>query len=245
MPNLQQLILITLLFLLPTSSYAKGDVVGHIEYLKGDVAYAHHDTWQKAALQQPLQEGDHVRTGETSRLRVRFVDGSTMQLGEKAEAIIQRYKTADDMSVLDSLLELVQGRARFIVEKINRKEATYHIESRAVLIGVRGTDILLQSQSDTADVALAEGSIDIHSQKGSGSLRMQVGEYSQVSMGQDHLQRSAIPDPWLTAFMRDVGSSQEGKKKKKGQQEDDSTPPANMLQQQTQNRTAFPTVIPR
>jgi len=234
-----------LFLLLPLAVYAaEPEAVGEIVYLKGDVSVGHAQRWQAAENGMSLFVGQHIRTGASSRVRVQFSDGTSMQMGQHAEAVIERYKVEKDDGIIDALLNLLQGRARFMVEKLKRSDSHYQVRMRTVLIGVRGTDILAQADARQAHVALVEGRVAL-TQPGAGNMAviLERGAYVRVDQAWP-VRPVAIPGDWLDAFIRDVGLSSEGSHQKKRSGDDDA-PPASVIQQKSIDQLGLPTIVPR
>ncbi len=217
------------------------DEAGVIEYVRGSAFIERGAQTFGAKEGQPVHVGDVVRTGAHSRARIRFVDGSRVQLGSNAAARIERYRTRSDGSILDALIDLIQGRGRFVVEKLKSADARYRVRTRAVLIGVRGTDILAQSEADAAHVALIEGRVEL-TREGGRAASLAAGEYVRAA-GAWPVRPEPIPAAWLDAFIRDVGSMREGARRKKD--EEAPAPPLDAIQRRSLDRLGSPTVVPR
>jgi len=242
MSTIRNVLAACLLLFVPFAVCA-AESVGEVVYLKGDVQIGSIAQWQAATVGMKLFEGEHVRTGASSRIRLGFSDGTQMQMGQNAEAVIEYYEVAEDQSLMDAILELVQGRARFIVQKLKRADSQYKVRMRAVLIGVRGTDILAQADGGSGHVALVEGRVALTRPGGSSEVMLARGGYVNVSR-QWPVNPVEIPQQWLNDFIQDVGLSNEGEHKKKGSGNDDA-PPASVIQQKSINQLGSPTIVPR
>ncbi|MDX8401975.1 MAG: FecR family protein [Mariprofundaceae bacterium] len=221
---------------------AEGERAGVIEYLKGRAEVVRGDATMPAAVGLALRVGDEVRTAEDARLRMRMRDGSAVQLGANAAVRISRY-ARKPVGALDALLDLIRGRARFIVEKLKRAESRYRVRTRAVLIGVRGTDILAQAEAKAVHVALVEGRVMLTPPDGGAGVRLARGGYVRVS-GAWPVNPVPIPDAWLMDFIRDVGTSREGARRKKGDGSDEDAP-AEVLRSRSSGQLGAPLVLPR
>ncbi len=217
--------------------------VAKVEYISGEVFVGRDGSWRSAEAGMRLVEGQHVRTGPSSRVRLRFIDGSSMQMGQHARAVVERYRTDAGLGLVDALLELVRGRARFIVRKLRRADANYRVRMRTVLIGVRGTDILAQADAGVEHVALVEGRVALTSPSGGDGLMLERGGYARFA-GRWPVHGRAIPDTWLNDFILDVGLSSEGTRRKKSGGSDDA-PPHAVMQQKMINSLGSPSVLPR
>jgi len=214
--------------------------VGQIEYLRGDVEVWRGDKKMPATNELKVFAGDKVITKQGARIRIRFVDESSMQMGENAQSSIRHYKVEEGM--VNVFLELIAGRARFMIMKLKEADASYQVKMRAVLIGVRGTDILAQA-GNKEHIALVHGRINLSDQLG-GTLNLEPDSYIATS---DKLPKQAqpIPYPWLEAFIQDVGTSDEGKRAKPKLSDDEDNPPAEVMRSQTIQGLDSPAIIPR
>ncbi|OIQ04080.1 MAG: hypothetical protein AUK36_00760 [Zetaproteobacteria bacterium CG2_30_59_37] len=236
------LIALSLLFSSPAIA---GELAGHIDAIMGEVHLTRGDIEIPVALQAGVEVGDHVSTGKTSRVRIVFNDGSSMQLGQHAEAVIDNYATGASDGALDALISLIEGRGRFIVEKLKNKDAKYRIRTRAVLIGVRGTDILAQANNYISHVALAEGHIQLSRPGAAAEVALNKGQYLLV-VGKWPPAPQAIPEQWLNDFINDVGTSDAGARKKKGGSgSGDISVPTDAIQQKMLNQMGSPMVVPQ
>jgi len=218
---------------------AAGELAGKIDDLRGESQVVRGSTRFPAAIGMQVFEGDRFTTGKSARLRIAFVDGSLMQLGQEAEAVVRRYRSGD---TVDALLELVGGRSRFIIEKLRQGGSSYQIETRTALIGVRGTDILAQVESQADHVALVDGHIELTRSGADAAIAVGNGEY--VALGASWpVAPAAIPESWLNDFIADVGPSRS--KSRKGVSDDAASVPNEAIRSQSAGRLAAPIILPR
>jgi len=234
-----------MLALFTSSPVIAATPVGNIDAFKGEVHIQRGIEKIPASLQAAVEVGDHIHTGKSSRVRILFADGSSMQLGQHAEAVIESYASSESDGVLDSLISLIEGRGRFIVEKLKRSDAHYSIRTRAVLIGVRGTDILAQANNYISHVALTDGQVQLSRPGAQAVVPLNTGQYLLV-VGKWPPIPQPIPDQWLTDFINDVGTSDgAGRKKKGGGGSGDSSAPTDAMQQKMLNQMGSPMIVPQ
>ena len=235
-------LMLVAMLLIPCPAWADG-AIGEIIYLRGQAWIERGDARLAASVHIPVFEGDVLATGHKSRLRVRFVDGSRILLGANARARVRRYHAK---GLLDALLELLEGRARFIVEPLTGKDAHYEIETRAAIIAVRGTDILAQVEAKGADhVALVEGRVQLRPRTLPGApLVVRAGGYVRVR-DRWPARVQPIPEDWLLAFVRDVGPADAGARRRKKGASAQTAPPLDAVQERMLERMGVPLVTPR
>lgn len=237
--------ILVILSLVCSTPAMAGSPAGHIDAVKGEVHLTRAGAEIPAELQADIEAGDHISTGKASRVRIVFADGSSMQLGQHAEAVIESYATSETDGALDALIGLIEGRGRFIVETLKRSDAHYRIRTRTVLIGVRGTDILAQADKFISHVALTEGHIQISRAGAVAEVALNKGQYLLV-VGKWPPAPQTIPEQWLSDFIHDVGTSDAAGRKKKGSGDSGgSTAPTDAIRQKMLNQMGSPMVIPQ
>ncbi len=222
-------------------AFAAAEKAGEIEYLKGAAEIRRAGEAMPARVGMIVNVGDEVRTGEKSRIRIRLVDGSAVQLGANAAIRIARYRK--EGGLLDALIDLIRGRARFMVEKLKRSDSRYRVRTDTVLIGVRGTDILAQVEPDAVHVALVDGRVLLSPGAGGEGVLLSRGGYVRVA-GAWPVRPMAIPDDWLMDFIRDVGTSREGARRRKAGGDGEDAP-TEALRDRSAGKLGAPLVLPR
>ncbi len=195
------------------ASAAAAEPVGVVDYVRGQAWIERGAARIPAKVGAPVEEGDRVRTGARSRLRIRLADGTLIQLGAQAELRMARLRPAREGGWGDALLEMLQGRARVLIEKLKALDARFQIRMRTAVIAVRGTDVLAQVEPRAEHVALLDGRVEVALAR-APAIPVAAGEYLRVEAGVAQAPRP-IPEDWLLAFIKDVGTLSEGKKRKK------------------------------
>lgn len=245
--NLFKRLIITMTIMLAglfSSHAVAAEAVGKVEFIMGEVSVIRADNRLEAKTGLAIYEHDHIKTGEKSRVRIKFADNSSMQMGSNAESVVEKYVHTED-GLVDSLLNLVEGRARFIVNKIRSSNSKYQIKMRAVLIGVRGTDILAQTTATHDHVALAEGRVALND-SAHHQLFLNKGRYVSTEAMALPATSINVPNDWLLAFIADVGTSQQRDTRKKSNSSMDNTPDSiDAVQKKMSNTMGTPSIIPR
>lgn len=182
MPRLFSLILVILLHM---AALAQAAPVGTVTRLQGEA--------QAGAL--ALAEGGTIpagailRTGAGARLEVRFVDGTMLTLGERAEVIIDQF-------LFDGAAQT--GTARFAVNEgaflvstgavARLPERPFKVVTPIASIGVRGTKFWGGALDNPLDVLVLDGVIRVESAVGAVDLT-QPGQGTAVHGA------GAVPQP--------------------------------------------------
>jgi hypothetical protein len=124
-----------------------------------------------SGVRQPLAPGavlgsqDNVLTGPNARLLLRFADGSTVKLGEKARLNLNRAEASmeNNETTLRATFNLVVGAFRFTTDAVSklRSKREVDIKISTVTAGIRGTDVWGAQRPDREIVCLLEGKISV------------------------------------------------------------------------------------
>lgn len=196
-----RLLILILVVMLQMTALAQAAPVGTVIRLKGEA--------KAGAL--ALSEGESfpagaiLRTGDGARLEVRFVDGTLLTLGERAEIIVDQF-------VFDSGAQ--SGNARFAVNQgaflVNTgavaklPDRPFKVVTPVASIGVRGTKFWGGSLDHPLDVLVLDGMIRVESAAGAVELT-QPGQGTAVTeAGQPPQPPSFWADRQVTRAIRTI-----------------------------------------
>lgn len=101
-------------------------------------------SYRAAQVRDKLRVGDTIRTLEQSRAKLFFQDESVTILAEKTTLEINQYHVNTATRERTGVLKAVEGKIRFLVQKISgAPPPAMTIESEVLSVGVRGTDGIL------------------------------------------------------------------------------------------------------
>jgi hypothetical protein len=131
--------------------------VGKVESLEGSALA------ESAGGERPLAVGDDinlkekVRTGSGAKIQLRFVDGTTIAQGERAELVIDEYLFNPQVKEENkTLFRFVRGVFRVITDQIARMNPEeFKVRTNYGTIGIRGCDLVFKVQDDTEEVFIA------------------------------------------------------------------------------------------
>ncbi|GAB4543597.1 MAG: FecR domain-containing protein [Thermodesulfovibrionia bacterium] len=165
------ILIIVILFLLPSFAHSSGLGSLRISLIRGDVQLQDDVTgeWSNAMLNMPLREGDTLLVPEAARVEIQMDDGSFLRLDE--------YSTLKIIMISDGIVwfDLKDGRAY-----VNLK-GTGH---RAIKIGIPylttlRSDVTSRFSIDLRGHRYAEVSVfkgEVYAQVGGGDRRVYAGE---------------------------------------------------------------------
>ena len=158
--------------------------IGRVDALVGEGTVVRFgETGARAlAVGAALYEGDRIRTDAGSRLRLAFVDGTVVQLGESTDLALDWFLHAPDAGTQNVLLRVSSGIFRVILELVLPR-AAFEVQTTTAVASVRGTDWISEVTPDaTATVAL-EGQVAIRNIEPSlaGEVVLGPGEGTTVT----------------------------------------------------------------
>lgn len=128
---------------------------------EGSVFYLKKGSFMKKAAKQGMNlfKGDVIITGEKSNAVISLFDGSSVIVDENSKFKINT----------ESSFEQEQGKAYYSIEKQEQKGI--EVKTPFAVIGVKGTEFIVNSTSENQSVALKKGLLNIESLKDQFELR--------------------------------------------------------------------------
>ena len=115
---------------------------------------------RSAAVGAPLLAGDHVVAGHDVTVTMALRDGSQIVLAADSEISVS--EIADKTAKGGSRLNLISGMLHALVNKIYSKDQPFVVEAGNCVMGVRGTEFLVERESTgRATLHTLEGAVAI------------------------------------------------------------------------------------
>ena len=149
-----------LALMLICSTVAGAGVVGRITQLEGRVDLLKGGQLPAVALKidDTVEPGDVVRTKSLSKAQITFIDNSLLTLSQEARIAIEAFKFEPSQGKRQVVLEILQGMALAVVNKILKaEEPDFVIKTQTAIMGVRGTQIGMRNQPDSSTVLNFQG----------------------------------------------------------------------------------------
>lgn len=141
--NLITLVLFTI-NLLNYAYAANRKIVGEVVATRGSVTVLFPGEYKarQAKIKLKLYKDSSVLTGDRSFVRIKFIDGSFLNLGASSKVVLTDYKKKEP-----GMISLLKGKIRAQIPKKAKDQKTkddykFYIKTRNAAIGVRGTDFL-------------------------------------------------------------------------------------------------------
>lgn len=122
-------------------------------------------TGELGSVARPLATGsgvsadETVSTGSSSSALLRFLDNSSLNIGEVSTVVLDRFVYDPNRGTDDAVFNLTKGAMRFVSG--GRRGSNAMITTPVGIIGIRGTDIVLACEPDRCANAVEEGRIRI------------------------------------------------------------------------------------
>jgi len=159
------ILLVTLIFLLATTfSAGAKEPVGTIVTLEKTVEIkpAGAKEWKILKLKDNVHVEDTIRTGEDSRVKMFFVDDSTISLGPITTLRIDEHLFKPAESYRDSKFKLFLGKARVQVRGFFSKDSKYEVHTPTAVAGVKGTRFTVWVKSPTmTTIGVTQGQVSV------------------------------------------------------------------------------------
>ena len=182
----------------PALAWAQDDVIARVVAVQGEATLMTDSS--TITRGSALREGDQVNTGPDTRVRMRFIGGSLLTLGENAEFEIASYRPATDTEPQDAHFRLLSGVILAVAEGATPDAQDYRIETSAATMGIRGTiiwgDYFIEDQADF--ILFGGGPVDVVNDQGTVTLT-EPGQGTTVFVDEEGraVQSPEIPEFWI------------------------------------------------
>ncbi|MDP2786093.1 MAG: FecR family protein [Sulfurimicrobium sp.] len=160
MQRIIQLIIASLIFIiLPAQA---DQLAGEVTAAMGEARIVASAAGERAAAQgMPLQVGDILQTGPGGHMHIRMVDDALISLRPNSKLRITQYAYQPGVTATTQIrFDLLQGTVRSVTGKGGElAKERFRMNTPVAAIGVRGTDFIVQSDTETTLVNVQSGAI--------------------------------------------------------------------------------------
>jgi hypothetical protein len=143
----------------------------------------------RAVEEMSLNQGDHIRTEEGSRIVLRVADGEDeVTIGENTEMYISSLVEADEGGK-KSKLKMWAGSLWFKVKKLVNADDEFEVETPTAVMGVRGSNGYIEARYGQLFALMTSGVLETRGTSGTGT-----GDPARVYPGQQIIQLPGTPD---------------------------------------------------
>jgi hypothetical protein len=136
-----------------------GPAVGKIRQVSGTAVIMHQaqDFGYRASIDLVLFEGDTVLTGKDASLAFKLNDGSFISMSSDTEMTISKSVYAPKQKSRSSFLNMVAGKARFVVKKfVDARYSEFKVKTKTSVNGVRGSDFIIYASETVSEITTLE-----------------------------------------------------------------------------------------
>jgi hypothetical protein len=199
---MMRLALGTLMSLIGLVAVAAAEDVGSVSTVRGVAEIGRGGAFTPAAIGTAVQLGDTLRTGD-GIMRVVFRDDSVIDVTENSTLVIDKQVFNPEAGQYNSLLRLVAGKARALVNEVygTTPGSSYEVETPTAVAGVRGTSfwIIYDASRDATDVIGIQGRIQVRSlaERLHDTVYVTAAEGTTVMRGMAPTAPEAVSDDFL------------------------------------------------
>jgi ferric-dicitrate binding protein FerR (iron transport regulator) len=146
----------------PAAQAASNPVAGQVSRLVPQVQIDRASQHVLASVSDRVYWNDGLRSGPTGRANVTLKDGSQLNLGSDSSLRIVQH----DAQAQQTSLDLLVGRLRGKITKVNRPGAKFEIHTPLGIADMLGTDFSLLVADDYVELIVIEGSVRFTSSNG-------------------------------------------------------------------------------
>jgi hypothetical protein len=160
--------------------------IGSVSELVGHCVVSRYGAPEAQALTvgTELYEGDSVRTAAGARLKLAFVDGSVVQLGEGTDLALDWFLYAPEEQSQNVLLRVSAGIFR-VIAKLVLPRSAFVVQTATAAASVRGTDWIVEAAPDATAIVVLDGQVGVQNVDASvlGAVVLGPGEGTTVETG--------------------------------------------------------------
>jgi hypothetical protein len=137
------------------SSVAGAEVVGRLTQLEGrvDLLKGGNLPAIPGKVGDTVEPGDVIRTKSLSKAQITFIDESILTLSQEGRIAIEAFKFEPGQGKRRAVLEIFQGLALAVVNKILKaEEPDFVIKTQTAVVGVRGTEFGIRNQPNSSTI---------------------------------------------------------------------------------------------
>jgi hypothetical protein len=136
--------------------------IGRVDALVGTCVVIRFGQSGAAALAvgTEVYEGDRIRTQAGARLKLEFVDGTVVQLGESTDLVLDWFLYAPDVNTQSALLRVSSGIFRVILDLVLPR-AAFEVQTATAVATVRGTDWITEATPEATAIVALDGQVAV------------------------------------------------------------------------------------
>ncbi len=167
------------IILLASQAFAAGFVAQAVK-TRGDIRITRDGSDMSCSMGTAIQLGDVITTGADARLRLRFVDGSILTLGEKTKFSIDLFAVDATNKSRTVVLTVLEGIVNAAAAKSGESKFDYQIKTAAGYSAVRGTKWIVGFQQALMSVYVLNGTVEMGGNGDKPPVLLNTGQWGSV-----------------------------------------------------------------
>lgn len=168
--------------LLASQAFAAAFVAQAVK-TRGDVRITRDGGDISCSMGTALQLGDVIKTGPGARLRLRFVDGSILALGENTTLSVDLFAIDATNKSRTVVLTVLEGIVNAAAAKSGESKFDYQIKTANGYSAVRGTKWIVAFQQALMTVYVLNGIVEMGGLGGVPGVLVNAGQWGSVDPG--------------------------------------------------------------
>jgi dihydroxyacetone kinase DhaKLM complex PTS-EIIA-like component DhaM len=171
-------LLVSMLFL-ASDAFAAAFVAQAVK-TRGDIRITRDGGDMSCSQGTALQLGDLIKTGAGARLRLRFVDGSILTLGENTKLSIDLFAVDAANKSRTVVLTVIEGIVNAAAAKSNENKFDYQIKTASGYSAVRGTRWIVGFQQALMTVYVLNGTVEMGGNGDKPPVLINTGQWGSI-----------------------------------------------------------------
>jgi hypothetical protein len=147
---------------------------------RGDIRITRDGSDFSCATGTALQLGDVIKTGPGARLRLRFVDGSILALGENTTLSIDLFAVDAANKSRTVVLTVIEGIVNAAAAKSNENKFDYQIKTASGYSAVRGTRWIVAFEKALMSVYVLNGTVEMGGNGDQPPVLINAGQWGSI-----------------------------------------------------------------
>jgi len=163
-------------------AYADSPRVGEVTAQEGPAALVRESAQTNLQVGAEVREMDRIVTEPRSRVRIGFLDGSSLNVGPGSEVVITTYAMGEDGKRQKGIFTLILGIIRATAEKAGVANS-FEIETAAAVASARATSWIVEATAQETAVLVLSGKVEVMGRTTDPSIFLGPGEGTTVPLG--------------------------------------------------------------
>jgi hypothetical protein len=172
--------LLSITLLLSTAQAFAAAFVAQAVKTRGDIRITRDGADIGCSMGTAVQLGDVLKTGAGARLRLRFVDGSILTLGENTKLSVDLFAVDAANKSRSVVLTVLEGIVNAAAAKSGENKFDYQIKTASGYSAVRGTKWIVGFQQALMTVYVLNGTVEMGGNDANPPVLINTGQWGAI-----------------------------------------------------------------